>query len=138
MNARRGNESIHHLKAKTAIGELFKDPDWAVFYEQRDTDILVMHNATRFVAAIEVESSPRNVQRNLERDTTNGCGVVAVVVLNTRHLPRITTTAVKYASAHPGSGIMVFPNGARGQQSLHSWIASIARSKQHKTEDIHD
>ncbi len=135
MNARRGNESYRHLEAKTAIGELFNDPDWAVFYEQRDTDVLVMHNATRFVAAIEVESSPRNVQRNLERDTTNGCGVVAVVVLNEHHLGQITAKAVTHAMAHPGDGIMVFPHNEQGQVSLRGWIASIARSKQNKAED---
>ena len=135
MNARRGNESIHHLKAKTAIGELFKDPDWAVFYEQRDTDILVMHNATRFVAAVEVESSPRNVARNLERDTTNGCDVVAVVALNAHYLQRITSKAVDHAMAHPGAGIMVFPHGVQGLQALRGWITSIARSEQNKTEN---
>ena len=130
MNARRGNESIHHLEAKMAIGRLFNDPDWAVLYEQRNADVLVMHIATRFLAAIEVESSPKNVSRNLERDTTNGCGVVAVVALNGCHLPRITAKAVEHAMIHPGTGVMVFPHDTRGLKSLSGWLAAVARSKQ--------
>ena len=135
MNARRGNESIHHLEAKMAIGRIFNDPDWAVLYEQRNADVLVMHIATWFVAAIEVESSPRNVRRNLKRDTTNGCGVVAVVALNGCHFPRITAMATDHAMAHPRTGVMVFPHDAGGMQALHGWFTAIARSKQDSKED---
>ncbi|MDF7809464.1 hypothetical protein P4E94_18625 [Pontiellaceae bacterium B12219] len=130
MNAHRGNESTAHLEAKVEIGRLFSNPAWAVFFEQRNTDILIMHNATRITAAVEVESSPRNVSRNLERNTHNGCGVMAVVALNSSHLPRITSKAIEHSMSYPGTCVMVFPHTTNGCQALRGWLSEIARFRQ--------
>ena len=136
MNPRRGHESIYHLEAKTAIGRLFKAPDWSVFYEQRNADILVMHLASRFVAAIEVESSPRNVLGNIERNVAYGCHAVAVVSLSERYLGQITVKVLDHIATHPGESIKVFLYNAQSLQELRLWLENLARSRGSNTEGI--
>lgn len=135
MNPRRGHESIYHLEAKTVIGRLFNAPDWSVFYEQRNADILVMHNATRFVAAIEVESSPRNVLHNLERNLAYGCDAVAVVSLTERYLAQITVKLLDPIATHQDESIKVFLYNAQGLHELHGWLTASSRPEQDETEN---
>ncbi len=135
MNPRRGHESTIHLEAKTAIGQLFNAPNWSVFYEQRNADILVMHNATRFVAAIEVESSPRNVLRNLDRNFAYGCQAVAVISLTERYLAQITVKVLGHIATHPDKRIKVFLHNAQGLHELLDWLTAISRSKHNEPEN---
>jgi len=126
MNARRGNESERHIKAKLAIGHLFEGNDWSVFFEQCNTDILVMHHATRFVAAIEAESSPRNVLRNISRNIAHGCKAVAVVSINDRYREQICAKVRRYTDPCDPFPIRIFPYDEQGLSELHRWITSLA------------
>ena len=126
---RRGNETQRHLMAKATIGKLFNRTDWSVFYEQRNADVIVMHHTTRFVAAIELESSPRNVLRNIERNVAYGCQAVAVVSLTDQYLRQITNKTFKYQQAHPDLLLNVFPYTRRGRTDLYHWIESLTGDK---------
>ena len=126
MNPRRGHESSVHLEAKIAVGRLFNDPEWSVFYEQRNADVLVLHNATKFVAAIEVESSPRNVLRNLERNMSHGCQAVAVVALTERYLGQITSKILGSAVYENHRNIKVFLYRNSDLNALRDWLIGLA------------
>ena len=133
MNPRRGHESKLHLKGKTAIPKYLPDAAWSVFFEQRNADILVMHNATHFLTAIEAESSPRNVLRNIERDLGNGCHAVAVVSLTERYLNQITNKILRHAEYGDNERIKVFLFDQRGLNELSNWIENLALSHQSNT-----
>lgn len=125
MNPRRGHESMLHLEAKTVIAGMFAGPRWSVFLEQRDTDVLLMHIRTRLLMAVEIESSPRNVRRNIERDVSNGCDAVAVVTLNPRHHRQIENRARRHGSGLPESRLQIFSYSAEGQRQLIQWIDGL-------------
>ena len=133
MNPRRGRESHLHLDAKTVIANLFGGLEWSIFFEQRDADILAMHNSTCFLAAIEVESSPRNVLRNIERDLGNGCHAVAVVALTERYLSQITNKILRHAEYDGSEQIQVFLYDQHGLNELCNWIENLALSHQSNT-----
>jgi hypothetical protein len=134
MNPRRGHESIAHLEAKMAVGRLFNSPGWSVFYEQHNADILVMHNATRFTAAIEVESSPRNVLRNLERNLAYGCDAIAVVSLNERYFGQIACKILGHVHGRYTQPVKLFPLGEQGSADLYEWIVSLTDLNDSKEE----
>lgn len=131
MNARRGHETQRHIEAKLAIGQLFKNDEWSVFFEQRNADILVLHHASRKVFAIEAESSPRNVLRNIERNTAYGCHAVAVVSLTERFYGQIKAKVLKHSDRHPDLPIRQFRYNEQGLNELHAWITSLSN---HPTE----
>ena len=124
----RGNELQVHRDAKPSCGRWFDDPAWSVFYEQRNADILVMHLASRFVAAIEVESSPRNVLRNIERNVAYGCHAVAVVSLSERYLGQITSKILGRAQLQSKAHLKLFSYNAQSLRELRLWIENLARS----------
>lgn len=128
MNMNRGHENLLHLQAKAEIGRLFHSPDWAVFYEQNCADILVMHCSTRFIAAIEAESTPRNVVRNLKRNLAYGCHAVAVVSLNDRFHGQIENKALQMAAASNQKNIRVFRYRDPSLQELFHWISKLTRT----------
>jgi hypothetical protein len=128
MNPSRGHENLLHLQAKTEIGRLFHAPDWAVFYEQNFADILVMHCSTRFIAAIEVESTPRNVIRNLNRNLAYECRAVAVISLNDRFHGQIEKKALQLAAARNQKNIRVFRYQYPALQELFNWINKLTRT----------
>jgi len=130
MNPRRGNESQLHLVSKILTASMFAGHEWSVFLEQRDADVLVMHNSTRLIVAIEVESSPRNVLRNIERDIGNGCHAVAVVSLTERYLNQITNKILSHIGTH--DRIKVFFYDVQGLNELRNWIENLALS--HKSD----
>jgi len=131
MNPRRGHESLLHLEAKIVIADLFARSEWSVFFEQRDADVLVMHNSTRLLVAIEVESSPRNVLRNIERNLGNGCHAVAVVSLTERYLNQITNKIQSHIRTH--GRIKVFLYDVQGLNELRNWIENLALSHKSNT-----
>lgn len=128
MNLRRGHENLLHLQAKAEIGRIFREPDWAVFYEQRCADILVMHCRTRFIAAIEVESTPRNVLRNLNRNLDYECHAVAVISLDDRFYGQIESKARRLAASRNRKHIRVFRRQEQSLQELFHWLARLAES----------
>ncbi len=128
MNLNRGHENLLHLQAKAEIGRLFHAPDWAVFYEQRCADILVMHGTTRFIAAIEVEFTPRNVIRNLTRNLAYECHAVAVVSLNDRFHGQIEKKALQMAASRNHKNIRVFRYRDPSLQELFHWINKLTRT----------
>ena len=117
-----------HLQAKAEIGRLFHAPDWAVFYEQRCADILVMHYGTRFIAAIEAESTHRNVIRNLTRNLAYECHAVAVISLNDRFHGQIEKKALQLAAARDQKNIRVFRYREQEVQELFNWINKLTRT----------
>lgn len=128
MNPRRGHENLLHLQAKAEIGRLFHAPDWAVFYEQNCADILVIHCGTRFIAAIEAESTPRNVIRNLKRNLAYECHAVAVISLNDRFHAQIEGKALCLAEALNQKNIRVFRYREQEVQELFNWINKLTRT----------
>jgi hypothetical protein len=128
MNLCRGHETPLHLRAKAEIGRLFNAPDWAVFYEQNFADILVMHCGTRFIAAIEAESTPRNVVRNLNRNLAYECHAVAVISLNDRFHAQIEGKALRLAAARNQKNIRVFRYREQEAQELFNWINKLTRT----------
>lgn len=129
MNPRRGHENLLHLQAKCEIGRLFDDPAWSVFFEQRNADVLVMHHETCFVAAIELESSPKNVLTNIRRNFAQECHAVAVVSLTERYLAQITNKTLKAATEPKASRIRVFTYDDAGLQELFNWITGLAKTR---------
>ncbi len=127
MNQRRGHENLLHLQAKTEIGRLFPSTDWTVFYEQNCADILVMHCRTRFIVAIEVESTPRNVVRNLKRNLSYGCHAVAVIPLDDRFFGQIEKKALQLAVARNQKNIRVFRYQDPALQELVHWLTKLTR-----------
>ena len=77
LNARRGRESSTHLNAKVQIGEALLEKGFTVFYELLDCDVLAINGKTKSIVSIEVESSRRNVLRNITRNIANGTHAVA-------------------------------------------------------------
>ena len=132
MNIYRGHESQAHRDAKATIGRLFDDPAWSVFYEQRNADILVLHHASRFVAAIEVESSPRNVLNNINRNVAYGCHAVAVISLTKRYLSQITNKVLGHVEHH--DQIKVFRYDEQDLHKLQHWIEKLAQSSSNQKE----
>ena len=128
MNPSRGHENLLHLQAKTEIGRLFHAPDWAVFYEQNFADILVMHCSTRFIAAIEAESTPRNVVQNLSRNLAYECHAVGVISLNDRFHGQIESKALRLAAARNHKNIRVFRYQDPALQELFNWISKLTRT----------
>lgn len=128
MNPRRGHESIYHLEAKTAIGRLFNVPVWSVFYEQRNADIVLLHRASCFVAAIEIESTPRNVLRNIARNSAYGCNAVAVVALNDRFFNQIANKIRNHCGEEVSGRIKVFTYDESGLREMCDWIEKLALS----------
>ncbi|MEI7850281.1 MAG: hypothetical protein WCH86_00445 [Kiritimatiellales bacterium] len=128
MNLNRGHENLLHLQAKAEIGRLFHAPDWAVFYEQRCADILVMHCSTRFIAAIEAESTYRNVVQNLNRNLGYECHAVAVISLNDRFHGQIESKALCLAAARNQKNIRVFRYREQEVQELFNWIDKLTRT----------
>lgn len=126
MNLRRGHESALHIEAKATIGRLFDHPDWSVFFEQRNADVLVMHHITRFVAAIELESSPKNVLNNIHRNITYGCQAVVVVSLNRRYLTQISNKILNAATEHDPRIIRVFAYDDKSLRELRNWLFGLA------------
>ena len=129
MNPRRGHENLLHLQAKCEIGRLFDDPAWSVFFEQRNADVLVMHHETCFVAAIELESSPKNVLINIRRNFAQECHAVAVVSLTKYFLSQITNKALRAASETNSGNIRVFTYDDAGLQELFNWITGLAKTR---------
>jgi len=132
MNPRRGHERLLHLEAKPNLADPFRGSEWSVFFEQWDADVLVMHNSTRLLMAIEAESSPRNVLRNIERDLGNGCHAVAVVSLTERYLGQITNKILRHTEYDDREKIKVFLYDAQGLNELHNWIENLVLS--HKSD----
>ena len=89
MNAHRGHESQVHREAKQQIAALFKAPDWTVFFEQHNADIVMLHNFSGTIIAIEAECSPRNVLRNIQRNFEQGCHATATISINSKYLNQI-------------------------------------------------
>lgn len=136
MNLNRGHESQAHRNAKANIGHLFDAPDWSVFYEERNADIVVMHNATKFMAAIEVESSPRNVLRNLDRNIAYGCDAVAVVSLTERYLGQITSKILGSDTHKNHHKIKVFLYRIRELNALLDWLIELSNSNENPEGDV--
>ncbi|MDF7824370.1 hypothetical protein P4B35_10135 [Pontiellaceae bacterium B12227] len=134
MNLNRGRESRLHREAKAIVGRLFDDPDWSVFYEQRNADILVLHHKSRFVAAIELETSPRNVLRNLQRNADYGCRVVAVVALTERFSNQIVNKVWSRRKSGSPEQVRTFTYNGQGLRELRDWIMNFAETKNQKTE----
>lgn len=126
MNPNRGRESWLHRESKIVIGHLFDESGWSVFYEQCNADILVLHHASRFAAAIEVESSPKNVIRNIERNASYGCRAVAVVSIK----EQLHNQIINKIKAHLSTGIpvRVFAYDARGMNGLYDWLTEFVRN----------
>lgn len=132
MNRNRG-ESQAHLEAKPAIGFLFDDPGWSVFFEHCNADVLALHHASRFVSGIEIEASPRNVLRNIERNMANGCHAVAVVSLTDRYLNQIKNKIQKHLDPHHGRPTKVFSFNEPDLLNLREWIEQLAQSHTQNT-----
>jgi hypothetical protein len=81
-----------------------------------------------FLAAIEVESSPRNVLRNIERNFKNGCHAVAVVSLTERYRSQITNKALGSAPELKSRKIQVFAYDDKGLMELVSWTTALAQA----------
>lgn len=128
MNARRGHESPQHLEAKRTLGCLFGTDDWSVFYEQRHADVLLMHHSSRAIIAIEVESSPRNVIRNIQRNHDNACLGTAVVSLNPDQLKSITLK-VRRSSNPSSAAVQIFPYTDLGIIELFRWVKEIVEDE---------
>lgn len=126
MNARRGHESEQHIEAKLTIGLLFKEKDWSVFFEQCYADIVVLHRASHFVAAIEIESTPRNVLRNIARNAAYGCNAVAVVALNDRFFNQIANKIRNHCGEEVSGRIKVFSYDEPGLRKMCDWIEKLA------------
>ena len=125
MNPNRGRESKLHKESKTVIGRLFDESGWSVFYEQCNADVLVLHHATRFLAAIEVESSPRNVVRNIERNFAYGCRAVAVVSINERLYNQIANK-IKTRS-FTEIPVQLFSEDTQELGGMCDWISGFVR-----------
>lgn len=134
MNPNRGNEGQDHRDAKPTTGHLFDTTNWTVFYEQRDADMVVMHNATGFTPAIEFENSARNCTRNITRNLINGCHAVAVVVLNQRYFNQITNKIQKHIHPDDHCRIRVFHNTDIGLLNLRTWLIELSALKAKREE----
>jgi hypothetical protein len=122
-------ENAHHLQAKEYVADnLFALPEWSVFIEEHCADILVHHNPSGFLVAIEVESTPRNVLRNIQRDLSNDCHAVATVSLQARYHRQICNKIRKHYPEDFGTHLQVFPYDATGLQQLVHWIEELASS----------
>lgn len=126
MNLRRGQESLYHLQAKQTVGSLFNESDWSVFYEQGYADVVVLHHASRFTAAIEIESSTRNVVQNIKRDIQSGCEAVATVSLKRSNDCQIRNLISRRFSTQP---IRIFSATDSGLHALKQWLESKARAQ---------
>lgn len=129
MNPCRGHESNRHREAKERIASLFDESVWSVFFEQRCADLVVLHRATRFVAAIEIESTPRNVLRNLKRNTVFGCNAVAVLGLDERYFNQIANKLEKRDPSMLPNRIRLFAHTAAGMEDLHRWFEALAAER---------
>lgn len=127
MNRNR-KESQAHCKGKGRSGRLFDDPAWSVFYEQCNADVLVMYHANRFLSAIELESSPKNVLNNIRRNMANGCHAVAVISLKDRYLNQIRNKIQKHLDPYQGRPIKVFSFNESDLLNLREWIEQLAQS----------
>lgn len=128
MNAHRGHETQSHFEAKPAIGRKFKSEVWSIFYEQRNADVLILHHTSLFAGAIELESSPKNVLNNIQRNMAYGCQAVAVVSLTDRYLNQIRNKIKKYIDPDNSRPIKVFSYDKNGLQELYEWIEQLALS----------
>jgi hypothetical protein len=128
INARRGHESRPHIEAKVSVGKLFPTPEWSIFLEQCDADILVHHNPSGVLVAIEVESTPRNVLRNIQRDLSNDCHAVATVSLQARYHRQICNKIRKHYPEAFGTHLQAFSYDAPGLQQLVHWIEELVSS----------
>jgi hypothetical protein len=128
MNRRRGYESSWHLEAKIEVGDFFDARGWHTFYEQQNTDVVIRHYTTGFIAAIEVEASPKNVTRNIERDIANGCNAVAVLSLNIGYLGQILNKIMASETARHHGRVRAFPMDVNGFQELLDWLDELTRT----------
>lgn len=128
MKLNRGHESDRHLAAKLESHYLFDDRQWAKFYEERYADMILYHYATSFTAAIEFETTPRNVSRNLRRNLANGCHAVAVVSLDPLFHKQIKNKAFKYATSAHRERFSVFSFDFIGHQNLLAWLTHRAHT----------
>ena len=126
MNARRGHESIEHLSAKMIIGDLFGIDGWSVFYEQRHADILLLHHPTKVTIAVEIESSSRNVIRNIQRNHENGCLGTAVVSLDPNQSESVVFKVRRHTPPISGE-LCIFPYNPSGIIELLQWINEIVK-----------
>lgn len=117
---RRGNETILHITGKRAIDRLFEDSQWFLFFEQQNTDVVLLHRLTGMIFGTELENSPRNVENNIERNIAAGCQAVAVVSLSERYLTQIRNKARGY-----GKIVRVFSFTPTGLHDLRRWIESL-------------
>lgn len=133
MNPNRGRESRLHREAKIHIGCLFEEPGWSVFYEQRNADILVLYHASRFVAAIEVESSPKNVVRNIERNMAHGCNAVAVVSIKEQFHNQVANKIKTCSTAT--APVQLFACDAQSLRQLRNWLLDFVQNPANKEEN---
>lgn len=128
MNINRGHESNLHREAKKRIGAIFQGPDWTLFFEQKNADLVLLHHSSGSIIAIEVESSPRNVLRNIRRNFDQGCCAVATISLNPRmdsqiqnkihtHLPETQTRRIRF-----------FEYSEDALRSMRFWILHICQT----------
>lgn len=127
MNARRGHESQRHLDAKRHIGQIFDAPRWSVFYELHQADILVINHDSHVLIAIEAESTPRNVIRNITRNFQNGCDAVATVALNERYHSQIQTKIQTYVPDESQRHVKLFGYDEESLRELRFWILHICQ-----------
>ena len=107
---------------------LFAHPKWSVFIEEHCADLLILHNSSGFLAATELETTPRNVLRNISRNLSNGCLAVATVSLQERYHRQICNKIRKHYPELFGTHLQVFPYDAEGLQQLVHWIEELAIS----------
>lgn len=134
MNARRGHETSTHLHVKQELGARCESIGWSTFYEEQGADIVIRHYQTGFIAAIEVESSPRNVTRNIERNIAHGCDAVAVVSLNDRFLRQIANKVMSSSIALNHGKVRLFPLDSRGINDMLSWLIDLTWKNKPLTE----
>jgi hypothetical protein len=99
----RGHETAEHRTSKLEIIASLRgcgyDP---VICEHEYCDIVAVRtvNSARQTLAVEMERSPRNVLRNIERNFAHGCDVVLIVCPDVRILTEVTRKIAHHAPHH--------------------------------------
>ncbi|NDV63349.1 hypothetical protein G0Q06_12865 [Puniceicoccales bacterium CK1056] len=131
------NESPGHQAEKDRIEALCRDPRAAVYVEYRNADLVVVDIPTVTTVAIEVESTPRNVLRNIRRNLKNGCHGVLVVSRDERFFEQISRTIARHLTSTERTKVRLVKSGDIYALTIQDFIQTIISNPKRKKKNEH-
>jgi len=119
------NESPAHHQEKERLSQMLRGAGWVTYCEHNYCDVVAHHPCWKFSVGIEVESTPRNMIRNIERNFSAGCLAALVLCLNPQYLRQMNRKLLRYVPVEKRYRVGLFVSSDACEEAIQSWALGV-------------